>query len=237
MPIPAVAFESNPPQTYRRLAEHTQPRTALDLLRDCIQSGEQAAWLEFVSRFQPMLAGAVAKAARRWTTPAPALVDDLVQMTYLKLCANRCRALRELDCDHESSLYGFLKVVASHVVQDHFRSSSCQKRGKGRGEETMETSIGTADPIAPGAHDGEQRILMSQIQECLENYASGPNCERDFAIFWLYYRQGFTAKEISGLPEIGISTKGVESTLLRLTRLLRAKLNRGPRMMGWLRAN
>ncbi len=205
----AVVSELNTPHSYNPPGE--QPRTALDLLRDCIHSDEQAAWLEFVSRFQPMLAGAVAKAARRWTTPAPALVD---------------------------ALYGFLKVVASHVVQDHFRSSSCQKRGKGRGEETMETSIGTADPVAPGAHDGDQRILMGQIQECLQSHASGPNCERDFAIFWLYYRQGFTAKEISELPEIGISTKGVESTLLRLTRLLRARLNRTRgRMLAWQRAN
>ena len=38
--------------------------------------------------------------------------------------------------------------------------------------------------------------------------------------FLTYYRRS-TAKEISALPEIGINIKCVESTLLRLTRLLR----------------
>jgi RNA polymerase sigma-70 factor, ECF subfamily len=230
--------ELNDPDSHTSTGQQVPSRTALDVVRSCIQSGEQAAWLEFVSRFQPMLEGAVAKAARRWTTPAPALVDDLVQATYLKLCANHFRALRELECAKESSLFGFLKVVASHVVQDHFRNSSCQKRGNGRAGESMELSIGNADPIAPASHEGEQRILFSQIEQCLQSHATGPHCERDFAIFWLYYRQGFTAKEISERPEIGISIKGVESTLLRLTRILRAKLTRSHgRTPWWQRRN
>jgi hypothetical protein len=41
------------------------------------------------------------------------------------------------------------------------------------------------------------------------------------AIFWFFYEQGYTAKEISFLPEIGLTVKGVEAVLLRLTRYLR----------------
>jgi RNA polymerase sigma-70 factor, ECF subfamily len=48
--------------------------------------------------------------------------------------------------------------------------------------------------------------------------------DRDRTIFWLYYRQGMTAKEITGLPGIGLSLKGVESALHRLVKLVRDHL-------------
>ena len=106
--------------------------SAQELLQLCLQSGDQAAWLEFVRRFQPLIAGVVIKTIRHWTNPTPALVDDLVQDTYLKLCVNNFRALREFDFQHDHALFGFLKKVASNVVQDHFRSSYSQKRGCGK---------------------------------------------------------------------------------------------------------
>ena len=43
------------------------------------------------------------------------------------------------------------------------------------------------------------------------------NFDRDYKMFWLYFRDGFTALEISQLPDIGLkNVKGVESALLRL---------------------
>jgi len=50
---------------------------------------------------------------------------------------------------------------------------------------------------------------------------------RDRNLFWLYYRQGLTADAISRIPAIGLSAKGVESALLRLTRLLRDTIING----------
>jgi hypothetical protein len=41
------------------------------------------------------------------------------------------------------------------------------------------------------------------------------------AIFWFFYEQGYTAKEIAMLPNIGLTVKGVEAVLLRLGRYLR----------------
>ena len=71
----------------------------------------------------------------------------------------------------------------------------------------------------------ETRVLIGEIERCLQTLASEPNFARDYTIFWLYYRQGFTAKAISQVRGIGLSVKGVESTLLRLIRLLRGRLN------------
>lgn len=50
---------------------------------------------------------------------------------------------------------------------------------------------------------------------------------RDRALFWLYYRQGFTAEEISRLPAAGLTPKGVESALRRVTAWLREEIDRG----------
>jgi RNA polymerase sigma-70 factor (ECF subfamily) len=160
---------------------------------------------------------------RNGKNPAPHETDDLVQDTLLKLCANNFRALHSFDCQHENALFGFLKVVASNVVQDHFRSSHSQKRGSGREEEEL-------DPACDGHVDvsAERNILIGEIHRCLESEAS----ERDCMIFWLYYQQGLTAKAISELPAIGLTVKGVESTLLRLTRLVREKMNAKPDKSG-----
>jgi hypothetical protein len=66
---------------------------------------------------------------------------------------------------------------------------------------------------------------MAEIQRILEKeLAHEPNFGRDIAIFWFYYRWGLTAKEISEILSMGLTVKGVESVLLRLTRLVRSKL-------------
>jgi len=43
-------------------------------------------------------------------------------------------------------------------------------------------------------------------------------------VFWLYYRAGFTASAIASLPTVGLTTKGVESLIFRLTRIVRENL-------------
>lgn len=197
------------------------------LLELCLQSGQEALWTEFVRRSQPVIAGVVIKTIRCWTRPRPSLVDDLVQETYLKLCLNNFRALRQFVCRHENALCGFLKVVASNVVQDYFRGMYSRKRGSGITDIAFDciSSVPTAAyPFAAVQHGP----LLQTIDRCLANFSESPNFARDRAIFWLYYKNGLTAKEISVLPSINLSLKGVESTILRLTRFAKLKLNRLP---------
>lgn len=202
--------------------------SAQELVSFCLDSQDEAGWTEFVRRFQPLIAGVINRCVSRRVGSNPALVDDLVQETYLKLYANNCKPLRDFNFQSEHGFFGFLKVVASHVVEDHFRGSRSQKRGSGREEEDIEEAR-TAAPFRTGASQPvELAILMGEIERSLAELASEPNFARDHAMFWLYYRQGLTAKAISQLPAIGLSVKGVESTLLRLTRLVRAKLTNFP---------
>lgn len=193
-----------------------------ELLQLCLATQDPALWQEFVRRFQPLIAGVVKKTLRRWPWiySDPALVDDLTQDTFMKLCANDFRALREFHFEQDNSLYSFLKTVASNVAQDYLRREYSPKHGGGVEEVDLDDAMIPARPV-----DAHTQILLAEIQRILEEeLGHEPNFRRDIAIFWLYYRWGLTAKEISGISWIGLTVKGVESVLLRLTRLIRGRL-------------
>jgi RNA polymerase sigma-70 factor, ECF subfamily len=197
-----------------------------DLVRACLHSGEEPAWIEFVRRFQPLIASVVLRVARQWGESSPQAIDDLVQETYLKLCADRLRVLQSFQSVHKDAIFGFIKVFVANLTHDHFKSRRSLKRGGPNplvsidGEDRECGLPGT--PSAPATV--ERDILLQQIDACLQAVACGPDLERDRKIFWLYYRVGLAASAIAALPSVGLSTKGVESTLLRLTRQVRERL-------------
>lgn len=199
-----------------------------ELVSFCLDSQDEAAWTEFVRRFQPLIAGVVYRSVCTRPRPNTSLVDDLVQQTFLKLCANNYKALRNFNFKDDHGFFAFLKVVASRVVEDHFREVNNQKRGGGREEEDIENATIPVRFHQNSLQPAEMAVLIKQIERCLAELAQEANFARDYSIFWLYYRQGFTAKAISQLPDIKLSIKGVESTLLRLTRHVKACLTGRP---------
>src|SRR6267154_193894 len=190
-----------------------------DLVIACLQSGSEPAWAEFVRRFHPLVGSVVLRLARQWGEASPQLIDDLIQETYLKLCAERLHLLESFKSRHKGAIYAYIKVFTANLVHDHFKNAHSQKRGGG----TSLTSIDRPDTVQtlPAAISSpailERDILIRQIDACLQGVISGPESERDRRIFWLYYRVGLAASAIAALPTIALSTKGVESTLLRLT--------------------
>jgi RNA polymerase sigma-70 factor (ECF subfamily) len=185
-----------------------------ELLNVCLGSEDEELWHKFVRRTQPLIANVIINTLRRWREPSPSLVDDLIQETYLKLFANDRKALRGIRNEHENAIFGYLKVAASNTTVDYFR----QPKNK-----VLELEL--TDPVVPPLPDGFDRIEFEQhkdkIQARLESLSSSDTYQRDQMIFWLYYEQGYTAKEISLLPNLDLSLKGVESTLLRLVRFVR----------------
>jgi RNA polymerase sigma-70 factor (ECF subfamily) len=188
-----------------------------DLLHLCLSSTEQEPWREFVRRTQPLIASVIINTVRRWKTPAPSQVDDLIQDTYVKLFANDKKALRAVKNEYENTIFGYLKVIASNVVRDHFR----QPVNKAD-EIELSDSV-----LPPGPRDRERLEFLhkkEQIKRILETLAVSETYDRDVSIFWLFYEQGYTAKEISLLPTVGLTVKGVEAVLFRLSRHVREEL-------------
>jgi RNA polymerase sigma factor (sigma-70 family) len=199
-----------------------------DLVSYCLDSQDEGGWTEFVRRFQPHIARVVYKCVSRRERPKPELVDDLVQETFLKLCANNFKALRGFEFMHDNAFFGFLKVVAANTVEDYFRRKLAEKHGGGREEEDIDDVTPVVHFHSNSLRPEEVAILMGQIDRCLTKLAAEPNFGRDYAIFWLYYRQGLTAKAIAQLPGTTLGTKGVESILLRLTHYVKACLTATP---------
>jgi DNA-directed RNA polymerase specialized sigma subunit len=65
---------------------------------------------------------------------------------------------------------------------------------------------------------------LKEIDEHLRHCATGPDQDRDRMIFWLYFRQGMSTKEIASLPGVGLSTKGVGSVIERLKHSIRDRI-------------
>jgi RNA polymerase sigma-70 factor, ECF subfamily len=198
-----------------------------ELVLACRQAGDVAAWEEFVRRFHRLIATVALRIARRWGEPSPQLIDDLVQETYLKLCADDFRTLRRFKSNHPDAFYGYLKVLTANLVHDHFKAAYSSKRGSGAIEVEADAQVQSgADGLgaASAVTNSEQGILLREVDATLSRLAAGPHLERDRKVFWLYYRVGLTANAIAELPSIGLSTKGVESSILRLTRLVRQEI-------------
>jgi RNA polymerase sigma-70 factor, ECF subfamily len=200
------------------------------LIAVCTSEPSAEAWLEFIGRFHAFISTAITKAVvRRFGNASRELVDDLSQEVYLRLCSDNFRALRSFEFHHENSIYGFLKLIAANIAQDYFRSAATSSRGGGGiyEEKAVKTDRVVLEHVfsRDASFGPEEKILLEEIDTRLKTHAHEPNFERDYAIFWLYYRNGFTAKAIAALPGVKLSAKGVESVLLRLTQWMRVALN------------
>jgi RNA polymerase sigma factor (sigma-70 family) len=192
-----------------------------ELIRACVGSGDDAAWEEFVRRFRPLIAGTVMRTARRFGESTPQLLDDLIQDTFLKICADHSRMLRDFRPDTPDAIFGLLKKVAFCVTHDHFRGGYSGKRWSGGRDMSLDAHAESTIAGTEGLPQVEREILIHEIDEQLPA-GSG----RDRQIFWLYYRHGMTARAIAAIPGIGLTQKGVESAILRLTGHVRNRLAR-----------
>lgn len=200
-----------------------------ELVAVCANSGDEAAWEEFVKRFQPMIARTVLRTARRFVPPPRYLLDDLIQETFLKLCGDDCLVLRRFQSRHKDSIFGYLASVAASVVLDHFKFRRARKRNENKTEPISEQiwiDVPTARRHSPVAI--EDRILLRQIDELLCKLFQGEQLIRNRTIFWLHNREGMTASAIASIPSIGLNTKGVESTLRRMTLMIQNHMGTTP---------
>jgi len=198
-----------------------------NLAKACAHSSDAVEWEEFLRRCTPLASLVALRVSRLWmSSPSPATVDDIVQEVFLKLCERERRILRDFEPRGEDSFLGLLRIVSASVANDYFRRMYSQKRG---GKVVTTPLSEDAVPLsAAGASQAAQMrrsVLFSELDRMLR---SAPEVigERDRALFWLYYLQGLTAEEIARLPVAGLTAKGVESVLRRVTGWLRKEIER-----------
>jgi RNA polymerase sigma-70 factor (ECF subfamily) len=192
-----------------------------ELVRLCSDGASSAAWQEFVSRYQAILESSAAGVARRWGSSSREELDDLMQEIYLKLCANRAELLQEFRDERPEALFGYLRVIGVNTAHDYFRSRAAAKRGGLVTEQMAEWHEAKA-VRETGAT--ERRLMLLEIDRIMCKHTETENGPRDRAVFRLYYRHGMTAKAIAELPGIGLSLKGVEGVVYRLTSSIRKEM-------------
>ena len=196
-----------------------------ELVRHCAVSRTPEAWEEFVRRFHRLIATVTIRTASRLGDSSKQTVDDLIQETYLKLCADDFRVLRSFEQHHPDAFTGYVKVVTANVVRDHFKASYTKKRGAGHLEQMEDDFVPAAGEDSAGsAKSIERAVLIQEITRHLDICADGPDKERNTRIFWLHYRAGLSARAIADLAGIGLTTKGVESIIIRITKELRERM-------------
>jgi RNA polymerase sigma-70 factor (ECF subfamily) len=186
-----------------------------DVLRACADLGNRQAWDRFLRRFHPLIVATVVRTVRRYTLDSESVCDDLAQDVYLKLSASGAKVLRNFRPLYPGAVFGFVKVIAANVVHDHFKSRA------GRVPEYTALPEDT-----PARDETAWRLLLRSINDLLKKRAV---TQRDRHIFWLYYRQGMSAKEIAALSSLNLTVKGVESVIVRLNQLVREAFRNGER--------
>ena len=117
----------------------------------------------------------------------------------------------------------YVKTIAANVTRDYLKKDMSRKRGNGHIVQLLETFEARADLSSAGGMSAiEQEIVLREIDECLEANLEEATKARDRSIFWLYHKQGMTAGSIAEIPGVGLTVKGVESVLHRLTTLVRS---------------
>jgi RNA polymerase sigma-70 factor (ECF subfamily) len=196
-----------------------------DVVSLCAGAPDDEAWEEFVSRVGKPLSLIVMRTASRWGSPPKTLVEDLVQVTYLKLWEGGRRLLHEFALQHPEAILGYLKKTAANATHDYFKHRHSQSSG---GDQSH-ISTSDLDPVAGNHAFGSQEaidreIFFAEIDELLKRCTDGPDQERDRTIFWLYFRHGMSTREIASLPTIELTAKGVGSVIERLKYGIRERI-------------
>jgi len=195
-------------------------------------------WEEFAQGHGQELVRCVAATMRRigWRAE-PSDVDELVQEVY-------CRVL-----DHgappspagwpAAKLWAYLHRTARSVVVDELRCRCARKRGGvRRGEDALpreRCATVLTERRAPGA-TAEERLLAreraSAVRRRVHELGGAEHGARNLRILELAAVEGYTAAEIAGRINGGLSASSVHTVLHRLRRQLLAAP--GPRLAAML---
>jgi RNA polymerase sigma factor (sigma-70 family) len=191
------------------------------ILGRCLTKGDTADWELFISLAQPIVASGVLRTLSDTARADRALVDDLIQETFVRLCAADFRVLRRFRGADPNALAVYLKTIAASIAIDYFRSQSAQKKGSGTPPASLDAIASRLGKDDARFAEFERKLLLEHVDKCLETQEP-----RNRTIFWLYHRQGLTPKAISALPGVGLAADGVETAIYRLTKAVRDCLQR-----------
>ena len=153
----------------------------------CAGPCDDEAWEEFICRVGKPISLVVTRTASLWGEHSRYLVEDLIQVTFLKLWEGGRQLLRDFAVQRPDAILGYVKKMAVNATHDYFKHGHNQTSGRDR----PHVSTSDVDPeAADGVHGSQQRIallvFLNEVDEHLKGCLTGPDQERDHMIFWLY---------------------------------------------------
>jgi RNA polymerase sigma-70 factor (ECF subfamily) len=183
--------------------------------RECVRRpDDNSVWENLLDQQRLLLARIVLRVARRFGVTQFDEIDDAMQEACLKMSG----AARQgtVPDQEDGALEAYLKAMMANTAHDYFRKRRAKRR-----DSFATTPIdveGGRQLIGSDQSMLESGVFLAQI----EKFVEGDSRDRD--VFCLYYQQGWTAKEIASLPSVGLSVKGVESLVFRLTTAIRRRI-------------
>lgn len=197
------------------------------LARICAYSADAPEWEKLVRIVTPVVSLAARRVCGVWGDKSTASVHELVQEVFLKLCEDERRILRDFASRDKVEFLQLLRVITARVGSDRYRKLTAEKRGGSLAAIPLEHRTLAADmPDELAARALETASLRAQLDGLLRLYPKQVSA-RDRQLFWLHFDQGLSPKAISSIASMGLTTDGVESALVRLTRLLRETVVHG----------
>lgn len=175
-----------------------------------------AAWTEFIRRYQDYLACVIARKCRKLRyEDGLTHIEDLIQEVYKKLLNNEGEAFQTYKGQFENTIWQFLEIAALRVAYNDWRKQNARKRPpqKARLREVAPNRDGDLLELLPDtntANEFDYELLLLTIEDCLKHISVKlRHADRDLRIFKLYLYDGINAESIAELPEIGLSPQSV----------------------------
>ena len=193
----------------------------VELFHRCARSQDDRAWESFVDCFGPRIRHGVHRALRRLEEICgPEDVEDLVQDVYRRLLERVRRGRSSFRGETEGEVKRYLQRVCDSAVLDLSRSRRAAKRRayiRVLASANVERIVDRA--ATPEAACLRREARAELVRSCRE-VVSGPERERDLAIFKLAILDGWTSREIAEGCDFGLKTGSIDSVLSRQRRRL-----------------
>lgn len=179
---------------------------------------ESHAWEELIATHREPVLRVL---TRLLGTTDPGSIEDLEQKTYERLLDPK--VLRGVQ--NPRHLMGLICKTAANLAKDRRRRMKV-RRSVSLEEDRTEDADALGDPwVAPRGPEEELRRKrqLERILDALDDVLQGPNAERDRLIFHSYYVDDLGAAEIAAMG-VGLSAKGVETVVFRLTKRVRERV-------------
>lgn len=186
--------------------------------RSCVRHPDSGVcWEHFLECQRGLLLRIVVRVANRFGVAQNGEIDDAIQECCLKLSIMARGKFIEANDD---ALAAYLKAAIANSAHDYFKSRFARRRNVFK---TSSIDDAGSCPIPASNNQNLDRdILLREI----EHIAGGSDRERE--VFLLYYRFGWTAREIAQIPALGLTTKGVESLVFRIVANLKDHIRSSP---------